>query len=321
MKYVSYILLGIFSIFVLSGCKSMDSFVPRTELFGYKSGYSLKDESGKYPIEEGHDFKNNDVLGVKPGTTVNDFSKAPDRRLNLRILESKNKSNSTRYIHKKPYDIKAKPNELVFVGTVGIGENKTVYYVQRLNDYSRADLRPLTDKFLKTLKEKYGPESITIHYEDKRGNGSMALFWAYTDEGLLISPKYYAYNFPHNSNKSLLSYMSSMGYVRSPEFPIRLPEKDSLMTDKIALVSTISISDLTDSDCAIQGKPCKRMMSANIKFSNRDGQKEVSSFSLTLADMDLFNDIQRSVMAKLRSQEENNRRHQLEKQKKLDVEL
>lgn len=320
-------IFGILGILGLAGCKSMETFLPKSPLLGYdESAQKAKSEEYKIKFQiEGFDFSDNDIFGIKPGINVSDFDISPDRRLNLMPLFVNSKGLTNNYIHKKPYNKYMKPKELVLVDTIKNGDDKTVYYVQRMTHYEEDDLRPLRNDLIETLIEKYGPPTYTLKYGTrKRTSPHISLYWSYNKNGLLISPDYNKYNIPKYKNKKSSStvdmFIKKMGYINPPfRFP-SFPESDLLMVEKIG-VAALSMLDFSKNDCVMQRKSCERMISANIISNNKMDTLEVSYFGMILADMRLYDNIKTSEIARLRIEEENKKKLQFEKQKNMDIEL
>ena len=216
---------------------------------------------------KGKIFKNFDIKGIK----INRGLESIPVFLN----------SNPQYKTKKSFSIKGKwttikyyPSygEAMKLGTVNVSGNDRLFYIYRTQDYSYSPVGPLTKNLISALFKKYGPPRIRFYnngdYLKESSHSIAEYFWDFDDNGNIL-PEI------DTTSSEASHYIKTNELIRSP---LRLDYDQSKKG-----IQRIFIPNCTN-------KNCKYKLSVKISsFENDDKKNEVSAYSISLADMSVYN--------------------------------
>lgn len=211
---------------------------------------------------KGFNFHNYDVIGFKNGVN----KKVVDSFIQKNTSSRDEKDVFTRKDASKSYYYKSGEfDETVIIGRTGVVEHDTAYYITNVKDYTKGNNGPLGKNLEKNLFEKYGPPTIhTYETVKKFGYNALIYYWQFDKNGNLKPKVEY-------SNNEMNEYLRSAEFIHPG---VGFSAKDHY--DGIGI-----------QDC--RGN-CGYQLSVGILTRRFEGMTIVTRYSITLADMGIYNE-------------------------------
>ena len=254
---------------------------------------------------KGFNFHNYDVIGFKTGKN-SEYVKSFIRKNTT--PSSSHSGFKQKYTSQTSY---YKKDGAVIIGTTGIVEHDTAYYITRLKEYDYLT-GPISDDLKKQLFKKYGPPTIIFTHEPDNYIGVGKQRYYKNKYGKTV-PEFFVteYYWQFDKNGNLLPRNEKLGYATSDT---REYFTTTEMIKPPTLPARMVYNRFHVTKC---DKNCSYQLTAAVNIRHYDNADRVIRYSITLADMVLLD----KLVTKAKVKKETNKKEQLKKKRLKNMQI